>query len=75
MRGPHRFLVERTAQLHFRAALDERLDLARPLLGEGEAGLGEFGEQVFATPAVLDECIYLRTEKHLFAFGEAIGTR
>lgn len=29
----------------------------------------EMGEQVFATPAVLDGRIYLRTEKHLFAFG------
>jgi outer membrane protein assembly factor BamB len=28
------------------------------------------GEQVFATPALLDGRIYLRTEKHLFAFGE-----
>ncbi|MDR3405281.1 MAG: PQQ-binding-like beta-propeller repeat protein [Chthoniobacter sp.] len=28
------------------------------------------GEQVFATPAILDGRIYLRTEKHLFAFGE-----
>ena len=30
----------------------------------------QIGEQVFATPAVLDGCIYLRTEKHVFAFGE-----
>ncbi|MBI3877725.1 MAG: PQQ-binding-like beta-propeller repeat protein [Verrucomicrobia bacterium] len=29
----------------------------------------EMGEQIFATPAVLDGKIYLRTEKHLFAFG------
>lgn len=28
------------------------------------------GEQIFATPALLDGRIYLRTEKHLFAFGE-----
>ena len=28
------------------------------------------GEQVFATPAILDGQIYLRTEKHLFAFGQ-----
>jgi outer membrane protein assembly factor BamB len=28
------------------------------------------GEQVYATPAILDGHIYLRTEKHLFAFGE-----
>jgi outer membrane protein assembly factor BamB len=31
------------------------------------------GEQVFATPAVVDGRIYLRTEKHLFAFGEQAG--
>lgn len=30
----------------------------------------QLGEQIFATPAVLDGRIYLRTEKHLFAFGE-----
>jgi outer membrane protein assembly factor BamB len=30
----------------------------------------DLGEQIFATPAVLDGRIYLRTEKHLFAFGE-----
>jgi outer membrane protein assembly factor BamB len=30
----------------------------------------QLGEQVFSTPAVLDGRIYLRTEKHLFAFGE-----
>jgi outer membrane protein assembly factor BamB len=30
----------------------------------------EMGEQVFATPAVVEGIIYLRTEKHLFAFGE-----
>ena len=30
----------------------------------------EIGEQVFATPALLDGNIYLRSEKHLFAFGE-----
>lgn len=28
------------------------------------------GEQVFATPAILDGRIYLRGEKHLFVFGE-----
>ena len=28
------------------------------------------GEQVFATPALVDGKIFLRTEKHLFAFGE-----
>ena len=28
------------------------------------------GEQIFATPAVLDGRIYLRGEKHLFVFGE-----
>jgi outer membrane protein assembly factor BamB len=33
------------------------------------------GEQVFATPAILDGRIYLRTEKHLFAFGEGAGTK
>jgi outer membrane protein assembly factor BamB len=31
------------------------------------------GEQVFATPAVVDGRVYLRTEKHLFAFGEQVG--
>lgn len=30
----------------------------------------QLGEQIFATPAILDGRIYLRTEKHLFAFGE-----
>lgn len=30
----------------------------------------QIGEQIFATPAVLDGRIYLRSEKHLFAFGE-----
>jgi hypothetical protein len=33
------------------------------------------GEQVFATPAILEGRIYLRTEKHLFAFGDGIGTK
>jgi outer membrane protein assembly factor BamB len=33
----------------------------------------EMGEQVFATPALLDGRIYLRTEKHLFVFGENTG--
>ena len=33
----------------------------------------DVGEQVFATPAILDGRIYLRTEKHLFAFGEKDG--
>ena len=31
------------------------------------------GEQVFATPALVDGKIFLRTEKHLFAFGESAG--
>ena len=26
----------------------------------------QIGEQILATPAVLDGCIYLRTEKHVF---------
>jgi len=30
----------------------------------------QLDEQIFATPAVLDGRIYLRTEKHVFAFGE-----
>jgi outer membrane protein assembly factor BamB len=30
----------------------------------------QLDEQVFATPAVLEGRIYLRTEKHVFAFGE-----
>lgn len=30
----------------------------------------QLGEQIFATPAVLDGRIYLRTEQHLFAFGD-----
>lgn len=30
----------------------------------------QIGEQVFATPAILDGRIYLRTEKHLMVFGE-----
>jgi outer membrane protein assembly factor BamB len=30
----------------------------------------DLGEPVFATPAIVDGVIYLRTEKHLFAFGE-----
>jgi outer membrane protein assembly factor BamB len=28
----------------------------------------EMGDQVFATPAILDGVVYLRTEKHLYAF-------
>lgn len=35
----------------------------------------EMGEQVFATPAVIDGRIYLRTEKHLYAFGEKAERR
>jgi hypothetical protein len=30
----------------------------------------DMGEQVFATPAILDGRIYLRTEKRLFCFGK-----
>jgi outer membrane protein assembly factor BamB len=30
----------------------------------------ELKEQVFASPAIVDGVIYLRTDKHLFAFGE-----
>jgi outer membrane protein assembly factor BamB len=30
----------------------------------------QLGEQIFATPAILDGHIYVRTEKHFFAFGE-----
>ena len=30
----------------------------------------ELREQVFASPAIVDGVIYLRTDKHLFAFGE-----
>jgi outer membrane protein assembly factor BamB len=30
----------------------------------------QIGEQIFATPAALDGRIYLRSEKHLFVFGE-----
>lgn len=30
----------------------------------------EFKEQIFATPAVVEDTIYLRTEGHLFAFGQ-----
>ena len=30
----------------------------------------QLGEQIFATPAILDGRIYLRTEKHLMAFGD-----
>ena len=29
----------------------------------------EFKEPIFATPAIVDGVIYLRTDKHLFAFG------
>lgn len=29
----------------------------------------EFGEECFATPALLDGCIYLRTSGHLYCFG------
>jgi outer membrane protein assembly factor BamB len=28
----------------------------------------EMGDQVFATPAILEGVVYLRTEKHLYAF-------
>lgn len=35
----------------------------------------EMGEQIFATPAVLEGRIYLRTEKHLFAFGAETGAQ
>jgi outer membrane protein assembly factor BamB len=30
----------------------------------------ELGEAIFATPAIVDGCLYVRTEKHLCAFGE-----
>jgi len=30
----------------------------------------DFGEEIFATPAVIDGRIYLRTAKHLYCFGE-----
>ena len=30
----------------------------------------ELKEQVFASPAIVDDVLYLRTEKHLFAFSE-----
>jgi len=33
----------------------------------------DMGEQIFATPAVVDGQIFLRTEKHLFAFAEKAG--
>ncbi len=31
----------------------------------------EMGERIFATPALVEDKIYLRTEKHLYAFGPA----
>ena len=33
----------------------------------------EFGEEVYATPALLDGRIYLRTSGHLYCFGQAGG--
>jgi outer membrane protein assembly factor BamB len=29
----------------------------------------EFGERIFATPALVEDKLYLRSEKHLWAFG------
>jgi hypothetical protein len=31
---------------------------------------GDLGEQVIATPAIADSCIYIRTEGTLYGFGE-----
>jgi outer membrane protein assembly factor BamB len=33
----------------------------------------EFGEETYATPAIVDGRIYLRTSGHLYCFGEAAG--
>ena len=30
----------------------------------------EFGEPTYATPALVDGCIYLRTAGHLYCFGD-----
>ena len=30
----------------------------------------EFGEQCYATPALVDDCVWLRTHGHLYCFGE-----
>jgi len=32
--------------------------------------LNELGEGIYATPAVVDNTLYVRTEDHLWAFGE-----
>jgi hypothetical protein len=31
----------------------------------------DFGERIFATPALVQDALYLRTQKHLYAFGSA----
>ena len=46
------------------------MDAARDVKQLHVLARNDVGEQIFATPAVLDGRIYLRTEKHLFAFGE-----
>jgi len=30
----------------------------------------KLGERVAATPAIADDVLYIRTDKHLYAFGE-----
>jgi outer membrane protein assembly factor BamB len=46
------------------AVLDDHSDTLKVL------ARNELKEQVFASPAIVDGVIYLRTDKHLFAFGE-----
>ena len=46
------------------SASDRRLD-RRAILAQDD-----FGEPIFATPAVAEETLYLRTAGHLYATGE-----
>jgi len=49
------------------------IDANRETKGLHVLARNSMGEEIFSTPAVLDGRIYLRTEKHLFAFGEKDG--
>src|SRR4051812_40409148 len=48
VRPLHGRWIERTVEMHVRAALDQRLDLPLPLLGDAETRLVQAGQQGFA---------------------------
>ena len=56
--------------------LADRLKARYRFLTDGDLALtieSDFGEDVYATPAIADGRIYVRTSGHLYCFGGPVG--